>query len=143
MTAWTYDDGGRAAAGFRGDAGDCAVRAVAIAGRLDYRQVYDDLYRWSRRVERQPRSPRLGVTRKVLDRLLLDEYGWSWTPTMQVGSGTTVHLRPDELPAGRIVARLSRHYVAVIDGVAHDTHDSTRDGTRAVYGYWTPRKDDR
>ena len=143
MTAWTYDDGGRGAAGFRGDARDCAVRAVAIAGRLPYREVYDALFDASRIADRDPRSPRLGVTRKAIDRLLLDEYGWTWTPTMQIGSGTTVHLRPDELPPGPIVARLSRHTVAVIDGVAHDTHDPTRDGTRAVYGYWTPRKDDR
>jgi len=24
----------------------------------------------------------------------------------------------------------------VIDGVLHDTHDCSRDGTRCVYGYW-------
>lgn len=141
--AWVYDDGGRSAAGFRGDAGDCAVRAVAIAGRLSYQDVYDALWRWSRRVDSDPRSPRLGVTRKAMDRLLVDEWHWTWTPTMQIGSGTTVHLRPDEVPPGRIVARLSRHYVAVVDGVAHDTYDPTRDGTRAVYGFWTPREADR
>jgi hypothetical protein len=41
------------------------------------------------------------------------------------------------LPNGRLIARCSRHLVAVIDGVIHDTHDSSRDGTRCVYGYWT------
>ena len=30
---WVYDDGGRAAAGFKGEAGDCGTRAVAIADR--------------------------------------------------------------------------------------------------------------
>ena len=38
-----YDDGGRAAAGFRGDAGDCVTRAVAIATRQDYLRVYNAL----------------------------------------------------------------------------------------------------
>jgi hypothetical protein len=57
-------------------------------------------------------------------------------PTMQIGSGCRVHLRADELPAGRIICQVSRHLCAVIDGVVYDTHDPTRDGTRCVYGYW-------
>lgn len=57
---------------------------------------------------------------------------------MAIGQGTTVHLRADELPSGRLVARVSRHVVAVIDGVAYDSHDPTRDGTRCVYGVWMP-----
>jgi hypothetical protein len=27
--SWAYDDGGRKAAGFKGDAGDCVTRAIA------------------------------------------------------------------------------------------------------------------
>ena len=38
-----YDDGGRAAAGFRGDAGDCVTRAIAIATHQDYLSVYHSL----------------------------------------------------------------------------------------------------
>lgn len=65
-------------------------------------------------------------------------FGFTWTPTMSIGSGTTVHLRQGELPeCERIVARCSRHLVAVIYGVVHDTGDPCRGGTRAVYGYWT------
>jgi hypothetical protein len=55
---------------------------------------------------------------------------------MQVGSGTKVHLRDGELPMGRLVVAVSNHVTAVIDGVVHDTHDPSRGGTRAVYGYW-------
>ena len=33
-------------------------------------------------------------------------------------------------------ARLSGHLAAVIDGVVHDIHDCSRDGTRCVYGYF-------
>jgi hypothetical protein len=64
--------------------------------------------------------------------------GWVWTPTMQIGSGCTVHLRADELPPGRLVVSVSKHLTAVIDGVIHDTHDCSRRGTRCVYGYWQP-----
>lgn len=137
MIGFQHDDGGRAAAGFKGSAGDCVVRAISIASGVDYRTVYDALWRWSRRIERHPSSPRDGVARKVIDRLLVEEWGWSWTPTMGIGTGTTVHLRADELPAGRLVARLSKHTCAVVDGEVRDTYDPSREGSRAVYGYWT------
>lgn len=55
---------------------------------------------------------------------------------MGIGTGCRVHLRPDELPRGRLVVKLSRHITAVIDGVVYDTHDPTRGGTRCVYGYY-------
>mgnify|MGYP003152617291 CR=1 FL=1 len=37
---YQYHDGGRKAAGYKGGAGDCGVRALAIAGRLPYQDVY-------------------------------------------------------------------------------------------------------
>jgi hypothetical protein len=63
--------------------------------------------------------------------------GWKWTPLVTIGSGCKVHLRPDELPKGRIMVQLSKHVAAVIDGVVQDTHDPSRSGTRCVYGYWS------
>ena len=144
------DDGGRADAGFKGSAGDCVTRAIAIATGTPYADVYADLHERAqrhqatsrRRADRtrtgRPRSasPRDGVARAVFHPWLL-EHGWTWTPTMAIGSGTTVHLAVGELPAGRLIVRCSKHVVAVLDGVVHDTHDPTRDGTRAVYGYYT------
>jgi len=35
------DDGGRAAAGYKGQAGDCVVRSIAIATGKPYQEVYD------------------------------------------------------------------------------------------------------
>jgi hypothetical protein len=72
----------------------------------------------------------------ALHSAILAERGWKWTATMGIGTGCTVHLRADELPSGRIIATVSGHLVAVVDGVVHDTHDPTRDGTRCVYGYY-------
>src|SRR4051794_13783243 len=37
------DDGGRAAAGFRGKARDCAARAIAKTTGLPYRTIWDDI----------------------------------------------------------------------------------------------------
>ena len=55
---------------------------------------------------------------------------------MGIGTGCTVHLRPGELPLGRLVVSISRHYTAVIDGTVWDTHDPCQNGMRGVYGYW-------
>jgi hypothetical protein len=133
-TLYLKDDGGRAEAGFIGYAGDCVTRAIAIATGLDYRTVYDELAR-REQSRGKPRSARNGVSPKVY-KPYLAELGCLWTPTMQIGEGCQVHLRTDELPPGRLIVRLSKHLAAVIDGVLHDTHDCSRDGTRCVYGYW-------
>lgn len=142
--AFVYDDGGRKAAGYKGSAGDCVCRAVAIAARLPYQEVYDRLaeenasQRKSKRSKNtQSRSARNGIntTRKWF-KDYMKELGFVWTPTMQIGSGCQVHLKADELPSGRLVCNVSKHQVAVIDGVIYDTHDCSRKGTRCVYGYW-------
>jgi hypothetical protein len=141
-TTWVYDDGGRAEAIDRGrvrgsslDVGDCVTRAIAIATATPYEDVYAALAAAEHAIGR-PRSARNGISKKVT-RSYIDSLRWEWTPTMAIGSGCTVHLRADELPGGIIICSLSRHLVAVVDGVVHDTHDPTRDGTRCVYGYWS------
>jgi hypothetical protein len=140
---WTYDDGGRAAAGFTGETRDCVTRAISIATGTSYREVYDTLFalykaRASRgRLKGPVRkfSPRLGVPKEIARRYL-ELIGWVWTSTMGIGTGCKVHLNENELPGGRLVVVTSKHYVAVVDGVAHDTHDPSRGGQRCVYGYW-------
>jgi len=138
---YQHDDGGRAAAGFRGQTGDCVTRAIAIAAELPYAEIYAALneaaLRERPRAGRRKRSSaRTGVQIPTIRRYLAS-IGWRWVPTMQIGSGCKVHLRADELPSGLLIVSVSRHVVAVIDGVVHDTHDPTRDGTRCVYGYYT------
>ena len=56
---------------------------------------------------------------------------------MAIGSGCKVHLREEVLPTGRLIASVSRHLAAAVDGVIHDTHSCSRDGMRCVYGYWS------
>lgn len=146
---WVNDDGGRAAAGFKGSTGDCVVRAIAIAAELPYLEVYQLLrhdtlnsrpvmarleLRYGPQARRHA-SPRNGVDPKIY-KPYLEELGFTWVPTMEIGSGCTTHLRQGELPDGRLIVRLSKHLAAVIDGELHDTHDCGRGGTRCVYGYW-------
>lgn len=142
LMPFEQDDGGRAQAGFKGETGDCACRAVAIAAAMPYAQVYEELTQLGRDHERPRKGrkrshARTGVHRKTLDRYLKLLGGWEWVATMAVGAGTQVHLRRGELPEqGRLIARVSRHFVAVVDGTLRDTHDPSRGGTRCVYGYW-------
>ena len=146
-----HNDGGRSAAGYKGDAGDCVTRAIAIATGKPYQEVYAALQsglreyagnhrdRVARRIARgkgrRGTTPRNGVTPNVW-KPYLASLGWQWMPTMQIGQGCKVHLKADELPGGRLIVSVSKHLVAVIDGVIHDTHDPSRDGTRCVYGYY-------
>lgn len=136
---FSYTDGGRAAAGYKGTAGDCVARAIAIASGLNYADVYTRLAdgNASQRGKKRGRTARSGIQ---VNRKWFKDYmtaiGFVLTPTMAVGSGCTVHLRADELPSGRLVVMVSKHAVAVINGVIHDTHDCSRNGTRCVYGYW-------
>jgi hypothetical protein len=136
-----YHDGGREAAGFRGETGDCVVRAIAIATRMPYQLVYNMVNdagaqeRESKR-RRNKSSARTGVY-KPTTRKLLESLGWKWMPTMQIGQGCKVHLRSDELPRGRLIVQVSKHVSAVVDGVIYDTHDPSRNGTRCVYGFYS------
>jgi len=142
---WIYNDGGREAAGYKGEAGDCVTRAVAIALGEDYEQARIDLMEataeWressrSRAASRRKSNSVRNGTPKDVSREYLATKGWEWFPTMTIGSGCKVHLRAEELPIGTIIAKVSKHVCAVVDGVIHDTHDPSREGTRCVYGYW-------
>ena len=136
-----FDDGGRQDAGYKGSAGDCVTRAIAIATRSPStsRSTMPSI-RWVKTSDpaserRGNRTPVRGVNRTT-NHQYLTNLGWKWTPTMFIGQGCKVHLRADELPKGRLVVALSKHIVAIIDGVIHDTGDPSRGGTRCVYGYF-------
>lgn len=134
------DDGGRAEAGFVGTAGDCVTRAIAIATQRSYQEIYDLVNQFAKRERTGKRkkgrsSARSGVYKYTTTKIM-KHLGWVWVPTMTIGSGCKVHLRDGELPLGRLVVSVSKHWVAVIDGVIHDNHDPSRDGNRCVYGYW-------
>jgi hypothetical protein len=148
---FVHNDGGRAAAGYKGSTGDCAVRAIAIATGTPYQVAYDRINELAKRERRGKRKRKVSNARTGVYRPLMKKYmaelGWRWVPTMSIGSGCTVHARAEELPSGRIIVSARKHYAAIIDGVLHDIHDWTtptrwnvdsieRDVYPAVYGYW-------
>jgi hypothetical protein len=139
------NDGGRAAAGYKGNSGDCVCRSITITTGKPYQEVYDFLAVGNQTQRKGSRTGRhtgiksasKGITTK---RKWFKDYmkslGFEWTPTMLVGQGCKVHLRDGELPMGRLVVAVSGHYVAVIDGKINDTYDCSRNGNRCVYGYY-------
>lgn len=146
-----FNDGGRQQAGFKGGVGDCVVRAIAIAANLPYMKVYEDLRlanesyaqlrndRLAKRLNAKGSSPRNGNHRNVFHYYILAQ-GFEWVPTMKIGVGCQVHLCPDELPKGVLIAKVSKHLTTIVDGVIHDTHDPSRGGARCVYGYYLKRR---
>lgn len=150
---FVHDDGGRKAAGYKGNAGDCVARAIAIAAEMPYEEIYARLSSGAgleRRTKGKTARNGIHVKRKWF-KAFMKALGFEWVPTMGIGTGCKVHLSDGELPMGRLVVSVSRHYTAVIDGVIHDTYSPERnvqvmtvqDGKtsfsvqrRCVYGYW-------
>lgn len=148
-----YNDGGREEAGFKGTAGDCVVRAIAIVANKPYIEVYNEINLLAKdeRVTKRRKcksSSRNGVFKKTYHNYILS-LGFKWIPLMKVGVGCKVHLKDGEIPMGRLIVRLSKHLTSVIDGVINDTFNPQRktiliDGygnkkvvERCVYGYYT------
>lgn len=143
-----FNDGGRSRAGFKGQAGDCVVRSIAIVTNLPYQKIYYDLFKaneefrntsrtkLAKSLKKKNDSPRSGTHRVVLKKYLAN-LGFLWTPTMFVGKGCKIHLKKEELPGGTLLVSCSKHITVVQDGTLYDTHDCSRNGTRCVYGYWT------
>lgn len=136
-----YNDGGRQEAGFRGVGGDCVARSIAIASGRPYKEVYDALAQGNktqivsaadkRRIKRRAfgkatASHGINVGRKWFKDYMAS-LGFVWVPTMGIGQVARTHLTEKELPKGRLVVQVSKHYLAVIDHEIHDTHDSQRE----------------
>jgi hypothetical protein len=143
-----FNDGGRQSAGYKGRAGDCVARAIAIVAELPYDEVYDRLARGmeaqraTKRTKKQARSARNGIyVKRKWFKDYMAELGFVWTPTMQIGQGCKVHLAAGELPPGKLVVALSRHYTAVLDGVIHDTYNPQREAWTNVAGPHHPDGD--
>jgi len=140
---FNYNDGGREAAGFKGKTGDCVCRSIAIAAGLPYLEVYNYLaehnasQRKSKRTGKKAKTAANGIntTRKWF-KDYLKSLGFVWTPTMLIGQGCKVHLTDGELPDGKLIVAVSKHFTAVIDQVINDTYNPERETGRCVYGYY-------
>ncbi len=132
LMEYIYNDGGRSKY-FKGKAEDCVCRAISIASNRDYKEVYDSL-------KKALGTPRNGVftTNKAFKDWMVAN-GFVWTPCSGIGVKTSVHFIEGELPKGRLVCSVAKHYVAVVDDKVYDTWDSRYNSfneVRRIYGYW-------
>src|SRR5262249_44765909 len=122
--------------------GDCVVRAIAIATEKPYAEVrkallarvarYARQYPRSRHADAIKRSKKGGYNEQPVFCGYLKSLGWQ-----HIKPKEDAYLRADMLPGGRLVGLVSRHAVAVIDGVIHDNWDSGgRSGRVRVESYW-------
>jgi hypothetical protein len=128
MKKYTYNDGGREAAGMKTKT-DCGIRAVAIACELPYGEARLRLKDASSLGKMGSRAIARGIYKEDMT-AALKELGYIWHSAPKFDGRKA---RFDDLPKGRLIARMARHYAAVIDGELHDTWDSS---ANMVYGYW-------
>jgi hypothetical protein len=122
-----YNDGGRSASGRKGEARDCGARAMAIALGLPYDQCYRELAEANKEAGYK-KSARDGLYKDVYEKVL-NKHGWFWKPAPKF-EGRRAKAADTE---GVCIARMARHFCAVVEGVPQDTFDSSQ---KMVYGIW-------
>jgi hypothetical protein len=125
---YQFNDGGRALAGYKGSAGDCGARAIAIALGMDYKAAYVLLAEANKKAG-QPKSARNGISKELYSDVL-KELGWVW---MSAPKFEGRKARCSDMYPGTVIARQAGHYVAVINGVPQDIWDCSH---KMVYGFW-------
>ncbi len=146
---FNYNDGGRSASGYKGHAGDCVCRAICIITGKPYKEVYEVLATGNATQRKGKRgSSKDGIktaarginTKRKWFADYMTSLGFVWTPTMLIGQGCKVHLCADELPKGKLIAKVSKHFTAIIDGVINDTHNPSKRGA-TIYPNNYPQND--
>ena len=118
MIGFVHDDGGRSAAGFRGQAGDCVARALALVTRRPYLECYRALADAERAAGR-PRSARNGVHRHVYEPVFA-AFGLR---NERLGSGPKPTWSQAHERFGDCIVKTRRHVAGLIDNALHDTAD--------------------
>lgn len=134
-TDFKYNDGGRSSH-FKGTGGDCVTRAITITTGKDYMEIYNRLAEGNatQRRGKQESKTKAGKqtalrginTKRKWFKDYMAELGFKWVPTMQIGSGCKVHLCANELPKGKLILAVTRHYTTMINGVINDTFNPSR-----------------
>lgn len=149
---YEYNDGGRKAAGWKGHAGDCVTRAIAIANPdWSYNEVRAGLMKlveeWrassrSKRAKRRSGNSVRNGTPKEVYRPFLEALGWRRISLIEFGSPDRKYMNTTDIPSGTVIVEVRNHLAAVVDHVVHDTWDS-RKSTKWIEGRPTDQMTDR
>ena len=134
MIGYRYDDGGRRAAGYRGDTGDCVVRAIAICAGKDYKAVYltmaehmrrngyaasGNAYATSERRRKAPRRRGQLRVKDVQDRVL-EVHGFR---KVRLPSGVRPTFTEAHERYGDCIVGTTKHMAAIVGGALRDIWD--------------------
>jgi hypothetical protein len=112
-TNFIETDGGRETAGYGWETNDCAVRALAVACRVEYDKAHKVLRRWGRRNRDGFKLMQLLEWRYMFG----NDFEW-----MPVGIRRNVRVE-DFLrlnPKGTFILHVRGHFCTVVDGVLYD-----------------------
>ena len=108
--------------------GYCGVRALVIATGMSWDDAEAHLRRFTKAGMRGSGSLSRGIYKEDFDSALRAlGFRWHKAPTFPHRKARCSDL------IGVVIARQAKHFVAVIDGVPHDTWDCSE---KMVYGYW-------
>ena len=123
MLRYQYSDGGRESAGFKGRAGDCVTRAMAIATGKPYRECYRALAK-ANKVYTGVRSARNGVRKEAYVKVFSDAGMVQIPINWPVGRGPKPTLTQAAKKFPTCIVTTAKHMIAIKDGVLRDTWDT-------------------
>lgn len=131
QTNYTYDDGGRVAAGMKSQS-DCGIRAIAIAIGMEYHAARKFIRAFAKAGKQGNGQISNGIYKEDMN-AALESIGWVWCSAPKFEGRKA---RYSDIP-GTAILRMARHYSIVKDGVLYDSWDSSH---KMVYGYWAKRR---
>tara|TARA_B100000214_G_scaffold369228_1_gene341952 strand:- start:62 stop:472 length:411 start_codon:yes stop_codon:yes gene_type:complete len=129
MIKFKHNDGGRSIYFGKRETGDCVVRAIAIATKKHYRDVWHDLLDISKRTGLLPNE------HETYETYLTKHLGWTKHKCPRRADGKKYLVRQVHHEQAIILTR--GHLTAMVDGVINDTFDC---GDSYHNRYFTPHK---
>lgn len=130
LIGYVHDDGGRSDARYKGDTGDCAVRAISILTGIPYADVYGRMAACMKRAgfaasgnayrQRPRRGLKPAISARALQDLVKASYGlhrvkFDRGPRPTYSEAWTLH--------GNCLVCTAKHIAAIVDGNLRDTFD--------------------
>ena len=132
MIGYTFDDGGRADAGYKGSTGDCVTRAIAIITGQPYKSVYKTMaaamkengysasgnaYATNKRKAPRKRGQK---NAKAVQAMVMQGYG---LVKVKLPKGPRPTYTEASAVYGNCIVSTTRHLCAIVDGKVRDTFD--------------------
>lgn len=127
---YQINDGGRSLAGYSGNAGDCVVRALAIALDASYINMHSHLNQMAWSMEKNQRSKSGAATGFYNTTLaqMMRKFKFKWVKKKSKSFSI-----PNK---GTFIVAFPNHVCVVKNGTIHDTHNPFDELGNFVLGYW-------